>query len=260
MSLRHPLFVGWWGSSPGDVVLADEHRRSTFRHEGEVVDEPALATDDNQATVQGLLSAWGFATDASMVPVLMLPYPIAILVCTGMWSELLLLARWHQDVHTQVDSRVVAHLFRGPIAGWPPASSVAWSRPHFGRGKVVDDESQEAEGGIDALTHHALDQIASDVQRWSKIVLATVSPDDADGERLVFEDTVPWGFGASQDAGVPFASDLGGLFLDQEASYGPNTSSAACTIVGQPRRDGGDAAGERKHHFRQLWRAWSLLH
>lgn len=134
---------------------------------------------------------WGARIDPAQVPVLLLPYPIAVLVCNGLWSDLVLLTRFHRDldlVGTLRRRQKRQRAIPGPLAGWPPETSTAWPS-NCGQDGAGVQEGGDGDAARN-LTPEALEQIASDIQRWSSPILAAATAEDAGGERASLEDAV----------------------------------------------------------------------
>ena len=141
ISWTMPLFVAHWADAAGQVAL----------HGGISASEQ--------------LRRWGFHdADANCVPVITVPYPIAFLIMEGRWSRILLLVRWHQDLHLH---RCRRHSLSqtGPLAGWPPPGSAAWSRCGASEPPV---DLQD----IPALDVNALLEISGSVRQWAPSILA----------------------------------------------------------------------------------------
>ena len=104
-----PLVLGYWdGDDPGLLRVKDPSSPSGY------------------AAVADVLASWEVGGGVSNVPVLCLPYPIAALVLNGLWSELLLLIRWHKVIHIDGNPRFLPPIMGRPLDGWPAADAAVW--------------------------------------------------------------------------------------------------------------------------------------
>ena len=60
--------------------------------------------------------------EADAVPVLVLPWPVLFLVQSKLWTDLLLLIRWHGAFHTNIPGQLSGFL---PL--WPPPHASVWT-------------------------------------------------------------------------------------------------------------------------------------
>ena len=86
--------------------------------------------------------------ESGHVPFLLVPEPISLLMRAGVWTQALVLVRWHR--HLQVQRRL--GLLR-PNWQWPPADHVVWSR-----------EGQNEEDQAGDLHTDACRSIAQDIK------------------------------------------------------------------------------------------------
>lgn len=180
-SLR-PLFIGAWGNRAGDVCLRPEgcgrvcFEGGDFQGEQDIV----LPASTSAASV---LQEWGMNANADDIPVLLLPFPIALLACHQQWRKLLVLARWHPQINLEHDCRTKATKLHGPIAAWPPSESPVWE--HVGRN--LEEHWRLAET---PLTASSLATIASELRRWAPAILSAQEPENVAGERQALEECV----------------------------------------------------------------------
>ena len=143
-----------------------------------------------------VLRTWGIESDASNVPVLLVPYPIAVLICSGHWHTLLLLTRWHIQLNCRQDQRRIANgELAGPIPDWPPHDSQAWMQQ--GQNGCVP--------AVAPMSASSLASIAKELRRWAPTILAAEGPETVIGERLVLEECIEclqsWSLSFSEAAG-----------------------------------------------------------
>ncbi len=89
ISLVHPLFVGAWANTAGDVPLVSTSRAN---HDVDDIDGPADSGDELEVAPQAAsvaLARLGYMGSASDIPVLLVPDPVALLVFKGSWKKVL---------------------------------------------------------------------------------------------------------------------------------------------------------------------------
>ena len=96
---NHPLFIAHWGHGGASHVQLGEE------------------------SVDRVLSTWNCDRRPEDIPVLLLPWPIVYLVFNGSWSSILLLLRWHSQLHLHRH-----RIPRGPVESWPPHDAVVWQK------------------------------------------------------------------------------------------------------------------------------------
>lgn len=121
ISLSHPLYRGSWPVGNGNVDLLNIGSLDLLGLDPDTDVDTKLAAD--------VLAEWGIATPPEQLPILAVPCPLAILVATGRWRQLIVLTRWHKGLDMWARRRGAARR-AGPIPGWPPADASVWE--HIG--------------------------------------------------------------------------------------------------------------------------------
>ena len=137
-----------WGGAAADVELgcpgAWKWSAASFDcHQGQGTDELILSDsdgvedDDDAGLLLGdvpaadILKKWGIATLADDIPVLLVPEPIAFLVCRNEWQDLLLRACWHDSLVLRTGQRWRSDMPLLSSIAWPPSWSLALLQAHM---------------------------------------------------------------------------------------------------------------------------------
>ena len=152
VSAAQPFFRPHWPQhEAGDIKL---RRRKVFGSQVEAL---------QCISARMLLRAWQIEGSAEDLPVLAVPFPIALLVVSGNWQYLVVLARWHRDsILSRNTFKKVARnpaLSQGPIAGWPAPASQVWS--NLCQHKAACDMADPAL----AMTPQVLENMAATIRK-----------------------------------------------------------------------------------------------
>ena len=156
VSTTHPLFFAHWPLHDAGAIKL--RRRLVFGSLG------GDAQPHDCISASMLLRAWNIEGSPDHLPVLAVPLPIALLVVSGQWHYLTILARWHRNIIASGRPslrRMVAgpQRFCGPIADWPAARASVWS--NFGQHKKVCDAADEAL----AMTPETLEKMSESIRK-----------------------------------------------------------------------------------------------
>ena len=119
-----------------------------------------------------VLRSWGMQLGADTIPVLMLPYPVAVLVCNGEWRDLLILARWHFDLNFEKDKRRINlknKLRDLPclLPGWPPRDAKVWNC--IGRHREVQVDLHDPGW---SMSPERLEEMLAQLRQWAPAIVA----------------------------------------------------------------------------------------
>ena len=78
-----------------------------------------------------ILEKWGITTLADDIPVLLVPEPIAFLVCRNEWQDLLLRVCWHDSLVLRTGQRWRSGMPLLSSIAWPPSWSLALLQAHM---------------------------------------------------------------------------------------------------------------------------------
>ena len=120
--------------------------------------------DDRQPHVSAgrWLQASQIFDEPSTLPILILPYPIACLIVSGVWDKILLLSRWH--VSLAAGQRLSSNI--GVLPGWPPENSSALSLMHVN----LHPEGEFGDLACEDLSLEFLETSVAQIRAWSQSV------------------------------------------------------------------------------------------
>ena len=95
-----------------------------------------------------------------------MPFPVACLLLTDFWDDVVLLVRWHASLTLKASRRT--RRLPGPLPEWPPHTSPTWA----------DSGRHEHHGDFEPSRFDAetLSTMQMMIRRWSSMALASLQP------------------------------------------------------------------------------------
>ena len=87
----------------------------------------ALAKKNNSGLPMSNICLHACSGHADSIPVIVLPWPVLFLIQAKLWSEIVLLVRWHSAFNSHVPGQR-----QGILEDWPPPDATVWSVPAAG--------------------------------------------------------------------------------------------------------------------------------
>ena len=149
-----------------------------------------------------LLGSWGVTSNADDIPILLLPYPVAVLLANNRWRNCLILSRWHHTLHLDLKrprrKGQAPQVLPGPLPDWPPPNSSVWvdvgsnqiqdSQP---LGRLSERNAHGAGAGGISFAPEACDELVSELRRWSEPILTAQTNEElVTGERIALEHAI----------------------------------------------------------------------
>ncbi len=154
-----PLFLGAWGGTAGEVSLRNTDAPPATEDNVDGLEMDSEPAEPEAELASEILERHRCATSADEIPVLLLPLPVAMLVCKGIWKHVLLLVRWHFTLDVFDRRRRPSCI----VPDWPPQGALVWD--NVGKSSAPIDEVAEA------FTPEVLANMSDMIRGWARILI-----------------------------------------------------------------------------------------